>query len=126
MAKIKGYIFVGIVCFAIGCLAVGAIGKGYHDRIVDDLSNQIASGTETNKRLKTENNRLTELNRQSTETIDVLQKQLADSYKQSKQTIDGIKKSLDEAASGLDGSGSDIQSVIDGLEKVKGFIRSLP
>jgi len=126
VSKIKGYFIVGAICLLVGSAVTFAIAKGYSDKLIERMSNQLAESEARNKRITEENSQLAELNRQSKSTIDGLEKQLADSYRQSKKTIDGIRKSIDEATRGLEGAGNGIDEIIAGIEAIKNIIRALP
>ena len=126
MSKIKSHLIIGAVCLLVGSTVTFAIVKGYSDKLIERMSSQLAESEARNKRITEENSQLAELNRQSQSTIDGLEKQLSDSYRQSQETINGIRKSIDEATRGLEGAGSDIDSIIAGIESIKNLIKTLP
>lgn len=122
----KHWLIACSVCLVVGGAIVFAIGTGYYNRVIDDLSDKIAVGTETNKRLRETNQRLINENRGATERIGKLEGEITENNRRAKEQLDKIRAGLGSVATGLTDSTKSIQDIIDGIECIKDFIKTLP
>lgn len=118
-------IYPYIIGFIIGGITLWAISTGLSNRKIEQLSNNIAIGTETNNRLLETVDRLTERNRLDQTTIDGLREQIISDNNIAKRKLDKISSGLGTIAEGLAGTEGTIQDIIDGIESIKTFIKSI-
>jgi hypothetical protein len=118
-------IYPYIIGFVIGVVALWTIGSGQSNKRIDELSNTIAIGTAENNRLLETIDRLTERNRLDQTTIDGLRKQIISDNNITKGKLDKISSGLGAIAEGLGGTEGTIQEIIDGIESIKTFIKSI-
>jgi hypothetical protein len=118
-------IYPYIIGFIIGIVSLWAISSGYSNKRIEQLSNTIAIGTAENNRLLETIDRLTERNRLDQTTIDGLRKQIISDNNITKGKLDKISSGLGAIAEGLGGTEGTIQEIIDGIESIKTFIKSI-
>jgi archaellum component FlaC len=118
-------IYPYIIGFIIGVVSLWAISSGQSNKRIDELSNTIAIGTAENNRLLETIDRLTERNRLDQTTIDGLRKQIISDNNITKGKLDKISSGLGAIAEGLGGTEGTIQEIIDGIESIKTFIKSI-
>lgn len=126
--KIKQYIFIGLVCLVplfFGFLCGNAFTAGKNNPTIDKLSADIDAGKKINFELSERNKIIGEQNILAQRRIDELSERIrSDDIGHQKKLVD-ITNSLGQISDGLGNSGNTIQSVIDGLEKIKGLIREI-
>jgi hypothetical protein len=118
-------IYPYIIGFIIGVVSLWAISSGQSNKRIDELSNTIAIGTAENNRLLETIDRITERNRLDQATIDGLRKQIISDNNITKGKLDKISSGLGAIAEGLGGTEGTIQEIIDGIESIKTFIKSI-
>jgi len=138
--KYKGYLISCGISLILGGIIVFAIGTWASGRQIERMSNQIAIGAETNKRLTEENKRLADLNNEIAGTVDELKARIsndgiriaefkrliAERDRQYTTTISAIETAIRNATEGFGQANDDISGIIAVIEEVKILIESLP
>ena len=114
-----------IIGFIIGTISLWAISSGQSNKRIEQLSNSIAIGTAENSRLLETIDRLTERNRLDQTTIDRLTEQIISDNNTAKRKLDKISSGLGAIAEGLAGTEGTIQDIIEGIETIKTFVKSI-
>jgi len=114
-----------IIGIIIGVLIIGAISTNYYSGKIKQLSNRIDTSERLNKELRESNTRLLESNRIATESIGRLENILSERDRYYKSKLGEIKSGFIKIASGLDKTGETIEGIIQGIESIKVFIKSI-
>lgn len=121
--KIVGILFV--FCFFIGIILGAVICNRYDDSEIDRISTAISDSQEINRRLKLSNTYLSAINSRLTKSVGELEERIIADNRNYQERLKGIASGLGKISEGLNGTGEDIQSIIDGLEQIKIGLREI-
>ena len=120
------FVLVLALGFVLGGWTVFSVSEDRHSRELKEISDNLARSEELNRQLDEANGKLIESNSRARADVDRLERKLASDRREFEARIGGIKSTVADIASGLGGSASDIQSVIDGLRELGALIEALP
>jgi methyl-accepting chemotaxis protein len=135
----KKIIFSFLAGSIITFIIVWAISSGQNNIIIKRLSDTITASNSISKRIEQNNfdliesnTRLSETNKQLQTTVDRLAKSIRDRDTEYQRQLEEIRNrfgnisvALGTISEGLISSTGSIQNIIDGIEQIKSFIKSL-
>lgn len=121
--KIVGILFV--FCFFTGIILGAVICNRYDDSEIDRISTAISDSQEINRRLKLSNTYLSAINNRLTKSVGELEERIIADNRNYQERLKGIASGLGKISEGLNGTGEDIQAIIDGLEQIKIGLREI-
>ena len=124
--KVRFYIIAIVIGGVLGGSAVYAIAKAGHTREFARLSDIVRTGEVLNRTLQADNSALRTANTDAQRSIRELELQLDRDHKQSQAQIERIRATVSDIGSDLAGSGSSIQTIIDGIGSLRKLIEALP
>jgi predicted PurR-regulated permease PerM len=121
----KNNIFLFVFMFVIGIVFGAVIINRFDNSKIDGLSDAISNGQEINRRLQLSNTYLSNINSRLTEEVGGLEKRIISNNTEYQKRLGVISSGLGEISKVLNGTGGNIQSVIDGLETIKIGLREI-
>lgn len=118
--KILPYLF----CF-VAFVIVFFIFQGRYTAKIDQISNELSTYRTANQQLRTNNTLLTDTNKELTERVGILEKQIDADNRANQERLEVIGSTLETIAIGLANARGNLHAIIEGIEQIKRLIESL-